>query len=190
MTTCRDVVTRCFRKTGDLEQTERPGGPMEDAGMVSLQAMYDGWANSGLLGALQDVLIDADQEAEENKRYTASEEVTVTLPASIQDSQSPTGYRSPREGALVILALGDPQEVWRYDSRSAEWVALHELELADAAPRASFGLDGLASCLAMQVASDTGRELSQATALAAANFRAALAGRWHTQRAGLEAEYF
>lgn len=187
MTTCRAVVTEALIKTGDLEQGERPGGPAEDRAMIKLQAMYEGWAHSGLLGACRDVLIDEDTDAEEWVRYTAALAVDVTLPASIADPLSPTGQRSPRDGAIIILALGEPQKLWRYNYPTGAWQALHELTLSSTAPMADFGLDGIAACLAVRLASDT--QLSPATIDAAVSFKANLAGRWGTQRQGVEAEY-
>jgi hypothetical protein len=172
MATCRQIITAALRKTGDIEQSETPEGPQENAGLASLQALYESWA---MAAPLHDVLVGSDYQAGEFERVTSLETINATLPATVRGLDG--RWRAPLDGAVVVFALGEPFQIYIYSALSADWIQLTELALESTAPLSSFGADGLAAWLADWIAGDTGRELTPPVAKAAAMFRMSVKAR-------------
>lgn len=182
MTTIADTITDALRMTGDLDKNEVAEGPQLDDALPVFQSMLEGWVYSGLFGKVDDVLVATDCTAGEFQRILAEVAVEVTLPATIPLWPGCTDARPPQDGAIVILAMGSPHQVYRYDGQGATWVSFTDLSLTDTAPLASYGTAGLASCLAEVLATTPQRIANMGAAYAltasrAAAFRAALARR-------------
>jgi hypothetical protein len=186
-TTCRDIIHAALRKLGIL----RPGaaasnGEASDA-LFSLQSLYLEWIEGGMFGPLTDVTATAAYEAKEGERV-ASAGFTVTLPTTLIDVTSGES-RSPVDLAVVVVVTaGAAQATSIYDANRGEWVSIAALDLADNAPLAGRGADGLAACLAKRLSDDYGEQVTAQTEQAAGLFLRAITMK-RTSRA-VETSYF
>jgi hypothetical protein len=164
----RDLAVKVLRKTGEIGLTEQPDGPEENAVLEAAQGFYQSWALSQIR---TERMVSADGEAREYERVSSTVDVAMTRPATISDPDAEGGWRSPRNGAVIEFALGDPHEIWIFSSLVADWQQIEDLTLDSSAPLAAFGMDGLACAVAEYMGSDAGRELSPQVLKDAARFR-------------------
>lgn len=168
MATMRDLAAKVLRKTGEIGLTEQPDGPEENAVLSAALAWLQQWALSQIR---TNRLLSDDDEAYEYESITGADNITVTLPASIEDGDAEGGYRAPRDGAVVELALGDPHEIYIYNRLVADWQSIEDLTLDSTCPLTAYGLDGLACAVAEYMGSDAGREASPEVRRQASRFR-------------------
>jgi hypothetical protein len=168
--TCADIIAYAL-KLGKVIPSGGSATTGEAAdGLACLQSMYDGWVVGGMFGNLEDVYLDADDVAEEGKRYFVPTGITLTAATSLYvDLNGDT--RQPRDLALYeSLTAAGTRTVKLYDR--VAWVSLTGLASGDAAPLASRGAMGLAACLATAGAFNDmfGGEIGEGTALLAGQF--------------------
>ena len=184
MPNVRNIVNRALRKIGILGagREARPN----DAEDVSeaLKGLYRAWIDSGAFGRLSDVVPTGDYTAGENQRIFRNSEATVTisLPQLVPAYANPLPYnrerdyytnyegvdgtnRPPRDGApIVIVNAFDGQTLhYLYDGTIREWQEVSLLTLDSPAPRSVGDPEGLAACLAVEVADMFGRTLEPTT---------------------------
>lgn len=165
--TCLDVATRALQMIKVLPSGTQADADQANDALTALQGLFMHMAETQSFGALRDVLLTADAEAEENQRLSGA--YNVTLPATISDRC--TGQtRKPIDRCIIAIAADvlavDTVEVtgpqtWLYDASLGAWVALHDLELAGDCPLGSRYFEGLAAMLAMQISDDYGAQLTQ-----------------------------
>ena len=166
MTTCRDIVTRALQMSGIVALGRDPKAAEIDAGMVSLQSLYDEWVNLGMFGRLTDVYVTEAYTAKEGERVHGA---TVTLPDPITTDGD---ARAPRQFACIVtINAGAAVNNVYHDG---DWRVVSSLVLGDDAPFASISADGLAGCVAERLASTFGGDISIGAARAAKAFKTAL----------------
>lgn len=147
MATCGDVITNALKLAKVLPSGASPTAEETADGMLALQSLYDGWVAGAMFGRLEDIYLDADDTAEEGKRYFVPTGTTLTAATSTY-TDADGNPRQPRDLALYeSLTEAGTRSVKLYD-RTA-WVELTGLTTASDAPLASRGLMGLAACLAL-----------------------------------------
>jgi hypothetical protein len=170
MATCGDIITYALRLAKVLPSGGSPTTAETADGLLCLQSMYDSFIAGGMFGELEDVYLDADDVAEEGKRYYVPTGITLTAPTSdYVDANGDT--RQPRDLALYeSLTAAGTRTVKLYDR--VAWVSLTGLASGDAAPLASRGAMGLAACLATAGAFNDmfGGEIGEGTAILAGQF--------------------
>lgn len=167
MTTCRDIVTRALQMSGIVALGRDPKAPEIDAGMVSLQSLYDEWVQGGMFGRLTDVYTAVDYTAKEGERVY-NDGATITIP----DTINVDGDRAPYQfSCIVVLDAGVATNRVYHDGA---WHIVSGLALGDDAPLASISVDGLAGCVAERIASTFGGDVSIGAARAARQFKTAL----------------
>lgn len=161
----REVIRVAYeRQTG--RYGDIPDGPLEDAWLRIAQSMYEGWFEAGLFGRVKPELICADYDALEGQYISSTENVTVILPATVEDD----GTRAPRDMTPMGVTLGEPEQKFIYERGVGDWVALSSLAFTDYAPLSGKGVDGLACCILEAVGTD-----NPAVLRSAARFRSNLA---------------
>ncbi|CAB4137525.1 hypothetical protein UFOVP319_40 [uncultured Caudovirales phage] len=166
MTTCRDIVTRALQMSGIVALGRDPKAAETEAGMVSLQSLYDEWFTGGMFGRLKDVYADGIYTANEGERITA-DGATITLPTLYDDNKRP-----PYEFSAVVIVTGGTADNFVY--HNGAWHNCAGLLLGDDAPLASISVDGLAGCVAERLVSTFGGDVSVGSARAARQFKQAL----------------
>lgn len=93
----------------------------------------------------------------------------------------------PRDGSAVIITdrVGGERATWLYDGTVKQWQGIERMTLEDDAPRSSADPQGLAACLAMEIADSYGDAgvVGPSAQAQAARFKAAM-----TQRFGMRRE--
>lgn len=198
MADCRSIVERSLRKLGRLGagRTARTADA-EDA-LEALKGLYKSWIASGAFGRLSDVIPTASFTAGENMRIfrnsDAVESITLPelvpaygdpLPYNLERDSYDTNYsdidgsnRPPRDGSVVqvVDALANPQTTttYLYDGSIRQWQTLDALTLNDPAPRSYDDPEGLAACVATEIADQFGLELPGSTFRQAVRFQSAI----------------
>ena len=167
MTTCRDIVTRALQMSGVVRLGRDPKATEAEAGMISLQSLYDEWVNGGMFGRLTDVFTDVDYTAAEGDRVTVDGAI-VTLPDTVDDGTT----RAPYKFSCVVLI--ENGEATNYVYYNGAWRTVSGLTLNDDAPLATISVDGLAGALASRICSTFGGDVSVGSQRAALQFMAAL----------------
>lgn len=180
MTTCRDIVTRALQMSGIVALGRDPKAAEIEAGMVSLQSLYDEWFTGGMFGRLKDVYADGIYTANEGERITA-DGATITLPTLYDD-------RPPYEFSAVVIVTGGTADNFVY--HNGAWNNCAGLLLGDDAPLASISVDGLAGCVAERLASTFGGDVSIGAARAAREFKRALSYKIGSTQAEPVGVYF
>lgn len=166
MTTCRDIVTRALQMSGIVALGRDPKAAEIDAGMVSLQSLYDEWVNGGMFGRLTDVYKTGAYTANEGERVHGG---TVTLPDPVTNDGD---ARSPRQFACIVtITAGVATNSVYFDG---DWRTVSGLALGDDAPFATISADGLAGCVAERLSSTFGGDVAVGAARAAREFKRAL----------------
>jgi hypothetical protein len=187
MTTIRETVRSALRKVGALTRGAEPSSSQARDGLEAFQSLLLEWVDNGKFGRLTNVIASADYEASEQERVVSGG-FTITLPDTVVDDD--TGEtRPPKDLSLVVVVTaGAAPQVNLYDADRGEWVRLDTLEVADDAPLAGRGSDGLASCLAKRLAEEYGPPLGAQSEAAAAQFMSNLTHRRRDSTTA--AEYF
>lgn len=182
MTTCRDIVTRALQMSGIVALGRDPKAAETEAGMVSLQSLYDEWVNGGMFGRLKDVYETGAYTANEGERVYGS---SVTLPVTIEE-QGKT--RAPRQFACVATVnSGAATNSVYFDGA---WRTVSGLALGDDAPFATISVDGLSGCVAERLASAFGGDVSVGAARAARQFKQALTFKLGSTQPEAQGVYF
>lgn len=168
MTTCRDVVTRALQMSGVVRLGRDPKAAEAEAGMVSLQSLYDEWVSGGMFGRLTDLYKTASYTANEGERITA-DGATITIPDTITNDGD---ERAPRQFACVVVVENGAATNYVY--HDGDWRTVSGLTLNDDAPFATISVDGLAGALAERIVSTFGGDLTVGAARAAKAFKTAL----------------
>lgn len=184
--TCRDVIYRAYGLPG-VVRNDDPSADEADWGLTGLQSMFDTWVAGGMFGRLNDVYTTAAYTALEGDRVFASGSPTITIPTTYADDGTEGTDRAPYDLSLIDVTNGATHNVWLYD-RDA-WVDLKGLTLGSSCPLAERGLNGLAACLAIEIA-DPAWSLTRSVNVAAFNFKTALSYKLGSTRPGREQTYF
>jgi hypothetical protein len=145
MATCADIITDALKLARVLPTGGSPTADESSDGLNCLQSLYDSWVHGTMFGTLEDVYLDADDVAEEGKRYHVPSGVTLTDATSdYVDADNVT--RQPRDLSLYEANRNGTRTVKLYD-RTA-WVELTGLELTNTAPMSGRDRMGLAAALA------------------------------------------
>jgi hypothetical protein len=176
MATCLEVVTDALHLARVIPIAREPKGAEAVKGMRCLQSLYDSWVTGGMFGRLEDVFLDADDDAQEGKRYYVSTGVTLTPATSEYFPEDETEARQPRDLAIYETVSDDGRSVQLYD-RTA-WVELTGLALEDEAPLSGRGAMGLSAALAVSGAFasmfGSGQGVNPDIRMLAANFLSSL----------------
>lgn len=191
MATCRDVITTALRKLKVVYPGRSPSADEASDCLESLQSWYDEMIAAGGFGRLTDVRIADDYEAGENERIFNADDspYSVSLPETISDGYAEGGYRPPYDRSVVVVA-GSTEQAYIYNAPTGSWQALKALTLDSDAPLASRGSDGLASVLAIRVADQFGKQVSNVTAISAARFLTSLSYKLDSAYRPVEATYY
>lgn len=204
MPTARSIVTLALRKLGRVGSGREPRPVDATDGFEALVSLYRGWINSGAFGRLRDVIPTGAYVATGNERILrmSGEQLEVTLPevvalyedrrrccigtvllvasdgtTTVQQAK-PIAYHltTPKDLAPVVItdtATGNVAD-YLYDGSMKKWVPLWNLDIDDEAPLSFRDSNGLASCLAVDIADQFGADVTATTALSAAHFKSAM----------------
>jgi hypothetical protein len=139
-------VTNALKLARIIAPGVTPEADEANDGLTCLQSLYDQWFHNAMFGALEDVYLDADDVAEEGKRYYIPAGFTLT-PATSDYLDSCGNVRQPRDLSVYESFDGATRTVRLYDR--TQWVDLLGLTLNSTAPLSARGEMGLAACLAI-----------------------------------------
>lgn len=169
----------------------------EDA-LEALKGLYKSWIASGAFGRLSDVVPTTSFTAGENMRIFRNSDAvaSITLPELVPAYGDPLPYdrerdasytnysdvdgqnRPPRDGSVVQIvdAMADPQTTttYLYDGSIRSWQALDALTLDSTAPRSYDDPEGLAACVAAEIADTFGLEIPGSTFRQAVRFQSTI----------------
>lgn len=171
MATCRSIVNRALRKIGVLAAGREARPSDAEDTLEALKGLYKAWISSGAFGRMADVVPNADFTAGENQRIfvTVDTVATITLPELVPMHLDPLPYdqervaytnyeatdganRPPKDGAVVEVVEGDSILTYLYDGTLRRWQEIGAMALADDCPRSHSDPEGLAACLALEIA--------------------------------------
>lgn len=115
-----------------------------------------------------------------------------TTTVTVAPSQ-PLGYcKPPRDGAVVSIsdAVCGQTKSYLYDGTIKKWQGLDDLALDAEAPRSSADPQGLAACLAVEIADQFGVEVMPATLAQASRFKSAMVNRFSMPRQMVPGVYY
>lgn len=206
-------MERALRKLGRLGagRTARTADA-EDA-LEALKGLYKSWIASGAFGRLSDVVPSTSFTAGENQRIFRNSLAvgSITLPELVPAYADPLPYnrerdqytnyeavdganRPPRDGSVVQIvdAMADPQTTttYLYDGTQRVWQTLDALTLTDTAPRSYDDPEGLAACVAAEVADQFGLELPGSTFRQAVRFTSTITAAYSRPRQASAGSYF
>lgn len=191
MASCLSIVNSALRKLGLLASGREARSVDRDDAFQALVSMYRSWINAGAFGRLSDVTPTVDYVAGENERIFRNSDATleITLPETIDDEGRKL---TPLDCSVVVIvdAFTGTVAEFIYDGQSKAWNALYDLELTSEAPLSRRDADGLASCLAVQLADEFRGELGPVTIRLAANFRTALTHSYSMPATQTAGEYY
>lgn len=187
MATCGDVIAHAFHICNWRGLSESPTDAENAFALSALQGMLDRWVAGGMFGRLNDKLVAADYTALEGDRVVKSGTPAVTIPDTYACDGSEGTDRPPYDLSLIEVQGVSGRNVWLYD-RTA-WVDIAALALDDDCPLASRGLNGLAGCLAMEIAGSQG-DVPDMAQRAASQFMAGLSYKTGSERAPRQALYY
>lgn len=189
MATCTQIIKLAMRKLKLLRAGANPTASEGVDYLAVLQDLYVTWVDKGRFGALTEVIATADYTAGENERIRADGH-TITFPLNITDAD--TGLnRAPNDLALVVVITAGQEPVRKiYDANRGEWVSLTGLTANGEAPLSSRGQDGLAACLAVQIADENDAAIPEAVAVAQRAFLGRIASRKSTTADVVPVEFY
>lgn len=205
MATCSSIINRALRKLGRLGAgRDARTNDAQDA-LDALRGLYTAWIASGAFGRLADVVVTGDTTAYEGQRIVRPIGVTaeITLPDFVPVCINPLPYnrerdvydgvfeatdgnnRPPKDGGVIVIADQATGTIatWIYDGGVKIWRQVDTLALTDEAPMSTADPEGLAACLAIEVADQFGADPNPFTANAARRFYAAMLSRFSMPRA-------
>jgi len=100
--------------------------------------------------------------------------------------------KPPRDGSAVTITdlCGGRTQTYLYDGTVKMWQTIDGLTLDDEAPRSYADLNGLASCLAIEISDQFGSDIPEATAVASMRFKTSLVTRFGMERSETVGVYF
>ena len=162
MLTMRQLCIRALRKARVVSEG-RPTAEDYDfqVAMETVLSMYAAFIANGRFGPTTDVIVTADYTAGENERVVNNSEsdVTITLPATIEDDSTGTTVTRPPEDRSFVLVSGPDPQAYLYDADLAEWVTLGDLTADSNAPLSGRFAAHLISILAGQLCDEYGSEI-------------------------------
>lgn len=105
----------------------------------------------------------------------------------------PIGWvETPSDGSPVVITDQSTgiTASWLYDGTAKKWQRIDDLQLDDEAPRSEADRDGLAACLALQIADQYGVELQPSTIRAAQRYTMQMTHRYGMRREDTQGSYF
>lgn len=189
MPTNRDII-----QGGVWELGARPMGQALSAaeaarGLVVWQSLWREAVDAGQFGRLTEYVAAAAYEAEENQRVYAAG-FTITLPTSIEDGCSDTGYRRPRDLAVIqVVDAGQDPEISIYDAHLGAWVRIDNLTLDSACPLGARARHGLECAAAARLAGTFKKPVPDTCRPYLNNLKAALGQRPSAPRSNADVEY-
>lgn len=189
MATCAQTIKLAMRKLQLLAAGKNPSATEGADYLEVLQDLYLTWVEKGRFGVLAEVIADAAYEAGENERIV-SNGYTITYPSTVIDPAT-NEARKPLDLSIVVKVTAGAEPVIKtYDAYRGEWVELTNLTMGGLAPLSGRGNDGLASCLAVQIADENGSPIPEAVAVSQRAFLGRLSSRKATERQTVPVEYF
>lgn len=121
--------------------------------------------------------------------------ITTTAGETVVDVKpgQPIGYvQPPRDGSPVVISdsISGNTATWLYDGTIKKWEQIELLQLDDEAPRSVADPQGLAACLAMEIADQYGNDISDVTARQAARYQMAITSRFGMRRDEVAGSYY
>ncbi len=186
--TCQEIISEALEENTMRGLGDTPDSYELDRGLKRLQSMWNAGVESGLFGRVEEYYATAAYEAEEGQRVYSGG-FTITLPTAIEDLDSETNYRRPRDFAMVqvVNASTDPQ-VSLYDAHEAEWKRIDNLTAAGECPFGRRYRHGLVAALA-QMLQPLGGQAGDVTAAYASALRSALSLRQSAPRRNADVEF-
>lgn len=187
--TCRQIITEALEENGMRGLGDAPEAIEATRGLTRLQALWNAAIEQGVFGRVEEYYATANYTAEEGQRVFSGG-YTITLPTAIEDEDSDTSYRRPRDFALiqVVNASTDPQ-ISLYDAHEAEWKRIDNLTLDSECPFGRRYRQGLVTALATAMAT-LGGQAGDITTSYAALLRSALSLRQSAPRQNADVSYF
>lgn len=191
MAVCRSVVNLALRKLGKLGAGREPRLADTTDAFEGLKGLYTTWVASGAFGRLHDIQPRGPEyTARVGQRITRESEalVRVILPEVASDDRPiPYDYgwncrrsaherTTPIDGSAVVIVSLDTgaTQTWLFDGTRKQWQQVTALQIDDEAPRSSADHQGLAACLAEELADQFGADLAPTTIAQAARFKTAM----------------
>jgi hypothetical protein len=204
MATVSDVIRLAMQRLRLTAGGEAISALEATDGLIAFQSMFDGWATNGLFGRLNDVIPAANYTANEQDRVINDGGYVITLPLTIQPNYAyaPTypgnqyapltsAYpRPPRDLAQIEVLTANVSVRSIYDAHSRAWVPIQAMTLTQVAPLSNRGAQGLASCLALQIADDFDAQPSPGIQRVATLFMFGLSARYGSSRRTGIVDYF
>jgi hypothetical protein len=217
MATCRDIITKAYRRIGIVAAGSQPSSALAQDGLDALKSQYTAWVAQGVFGRFRDYRLTASAyTALEQDRISVAENnsATVSLPDSITQEWVPCegafagdygfvargagGYiqtvteRPPRDMSCVLVTtLCDcVTKIFVYDGAKARWQEITALELNDEAPLSTRFAKGLADTLAGNLADSYGQEAAPKLVADILAFNSTLSHKWDRPRVPTIGSYF
>lgn len=186
--TCQQIITEALEENGARGLGDTPDTHELARGLTRLQSLWNAGVEQGLFGRVAEYYATAAYTAEEGQRVFSGG-YTITLPTAIEDEASETGYRRPRDFAMiqVVNAATDPQ-ISLYDAHEAEWKRIDNLTAAGECPFGRRYRHGLVAALATSLSPLVG-QVGDVTASYAASLRSALSLRMSAPRTAADIEF-
>jgi hypothetical protein len=186
--TCGEIITEALEENGMRGLGDTPSHEEMARGLKRLQSMWNAGVESGLFGRVEEYYATADYEAEEGQRVYSGG-YTITLPTAIEDEDSETNYRRPRDFAMVqVVNASDDPEVSLYDAHEAEWKRIDNLTEAGECPFGRRYRHGLVAALAVNL-QPLGGQVGDITGSYVASLRSALSLRQSAPRRNADVEF-
>ncbi len=203
--TISDVVRLAMQRLRLVAAGEAVTSTEATDGLIAFQSMVDGWATNGLFGRLNDVIPTGNYTAAEQDRVINDGGYVITLPTIIQPQLTYFPYypdsstlgvlttvspRPPRDlSQIEVMTAGNSVRSF-YDAHLRAWIPVQALALTDTAPLATRGVQGLASCLALQIADDYDVQPTPGVQRVASLFMFGLSARYGSARRTGVQDYF
>jgi len=203
--TIADTCRLAMQRLRLLAAGEQPTAAEAADNLIGFQSMLDSWATSGLFGRLNDIIPTGNYTAFEQDRVINDGTYTITLPTVIQPTIAYSPFypdsalwgaltttipRPPRDLAQIEVITGGVSVRSIYTTHLRAWTAIQSLALTDIAPLSNRGVQGLASCLALQIADDYEAQASAGVQRVATMFMFGLSARYGSQRRTAMQDYF
>jgi hypothetical protein len=187
--TCRQVITEALEESGARGFGDAPSPEELARGLIRLQHLWNAGVETGLFGRVEEYYATAAYEAEEGQRVYAAG-FAITLPTQIEDCDSETNYRRPRDFAMVqVVDAGEDPEISLYDANEAAWTRIDNLTIDGECPFGRRYRHSLAAALALCMSPLFLRSANDITSAYAAQLRSALSLRQSAPRREADVEY-
>lgn len=187
--TVQEIVAEALEEIRARGLGDDPSPEEAERGLRRLQAMFNSAVEQGVFGRVEEYYATGDHEAEEGQRVFANGH-TITLPTAIEDLDSDTNYRRPRDFAMIqVVDDGADPEISVYDAHEAAWTRLDSLTLAGECPFGRRYRHGLVAALGQAMGPVFGKGMTDITSAYAAAMRSALALRQSAPRSSADMEF-